>query len=65
MKPKCKLIGECGNIFNLMAVASQTLREHGMKEKVYEMQERIFTAPTYDVALSIIDDYVEIEEKEG
>lgn len=43
-KPKCPLIGQDGNIFNLMGIASKTLKRNGM----------------YDEALSIIDEYVEI-----
>ena len=29
-KPSCPLVGQNGNIFNLMAVASQALRQNGM-----------------------------------
>ena len=36
MKPKCKLIGEDGNIFNLMSIASKTLKETGMEEEAKE-----------------------------
>lgn len=31
-KPKCPLIGANGNIFNLLGMASRTLRENGLKE---------------------------------
>ena len=31
-KPDCPLIGADGNIFNLLGIASRTLREHGLKE---------------------------------
>lgn len=61
MKPKCKLIGEDGNIFNLMGIASRTLKEAGMKEEAAEMFNRITTtAKSYSEALSIISEYVEI-----
>ena len=30
-KPKCALIGKDGNIFNLMGIASRTLKRNNMK----------------------------------
>lgn len=36
-KPDCPLIGADGNIFNLLGIASRTLREHGLKEQAKEM----------------------------
>ena len=60
-KPDCPLIGEDGNIFNLMGIASRTLRENGMAEKAKEMTTRITQgAQSYDEALSIIGEYVNI-----
>lgn len=35
-KPDCPLIGADGNIFNLLGIASRTLREHGLKEQARE-----------------------------
>ncbi|MBO5386861.1 MAG: hypothetical protein J6A59_01780 [Lachnospiraceae bacterium] len=62
-KPGCKLIGENGNIFNLMSIASNTLKNNGMREKAEEMKERIMggEAQSYDEALRIIMEYVEVE----
>lgn len=39
-KPDCPLIGADGNIFNLLGIASRTLREHGLKEQAKEMAGR-------------------------
>ena len=61
-KPDCPLIGENGNIFNLAGIAANTLREHGMKEQAEEMKERIFSSHSYEEALGIIDEYVNITE---
>lgn len=36
-KPDCPLIGADGNIFNLLGIASRTLREHGLKEQAKDM----------------------------
>ena len=59
-KPRCKLIGEDGNIFNLMGIASRTLKEAGMKDKADEMVKRIMESGSYMEALAIISEYVEI-----
>ena len=59
-KPNCKLIGEDGNIFNLMARASKTLRENGLSEEATKMCERITASGGYDEALCIIGEYVNI-----
>ena len=59
-KPDCKLIGEDGNIFNLMARAARTLRENNLSEEAQEMRERITSSGSYDEALCIIGEYVNI-----
>lgn len=59
-KPDCPLIGQNGNIFNLMGLASRTLREHGMEEQAREMRERVMSSESYDKALCILGDYVNI-----
>lgn len=59
-KPKCPLIGQDGNIFNLMGIASRTLKRNGMSNESKEMCSRITSSGSYDEALSIIDEYVEI-----
>ena len=59
-KPDCKLIGEDGNIFNLMARAARTLRENNLSEEAKEMRDRITSSGSYDEALCIIGEYVNI-----
>ena len=59
-KPDCRLIGEDGNIFNLMGLAARTLRHNGLAEQASEMTERITGCGSYDEALCIIGDYVNI-----
>ncbi len=63
-KPKCALIGEDGNIFHLMGIASRTLRNNNMEEEAKEMVIRIEESKCYDEALAIISDYVEITSRE-
>lgn len=62
-KPDCALIGEDGNIFNLMAVASKTLKVYNMADKAEEMCKRIKSSGSYDEALCIIGEYVNITSK--
>ena len=60
-KPDCELIGQDGNIFNLMGIASRTLRDNDMNDQATEMIKRIQTgAKDYYDALNIIGEYVNI-----
>lgn len=65
VKPRCALIGEDGNIFNLMGKVSRTLKRNGMQEEATEMRNRITRGEkSYEDALMILQDYVEIISKE-
>ena len=59
-KPECKLSGENGNIFHLLAVASRTLKENGLTSEADEMWQKATSSSSYEEALSIIGDYVTI-----
>ena len=61
-KPDCELIGRDGNIFNLIGIASRTLRQNGLQEQAEEMRSRIMDGdcPSYGAALGIIGEYVNI-----
>ena len=60
VKPDCELIGKDGNIFNLMGIASRTLRQNGMEAEAREMTDRITKSGSYHEALGIIGEYVNI-----
>ena len=64
-KPKCALIGKDGNIFNLMGIASRTLRNNNMKEEAKEIVIRIEESKSYNEALCIIGEYVDITDEAG
>ena len=64
-KPDCALIGENGNIFNLAGIAAGTLREHGMKEQAEEMKSRVCSSHSYEEALCIIGEYVNVTSGDG
>ncbi len=59
-KPDCPLIGEDSNVFNLMGIASRTLRRNDMADEAKEMCERITSSDSYEEALGIIGEYVNI-----
>ena len=63
-KPDCALIGQDGNIFNLIGIAARTLREHDLKDQAKEMKDRVFASGSYGEALCIIGEYVNITDSE-
>ena len=62
VKPDCELIGQDGNIFNLMGIASHTLKKNGMADEAKEMCSRVTSSGSYCEALNIIGDYVNITD---
>ena len=60
VKPDCELID--GNIFNLMGIASHTLKQNGMADEAKEMCSRVTSSGSYCEALNIIGDYVNITD---
>lgn len=63
-KPDCPLIGADGNVFNLMGIASKTLKGIGMTNEAKEMCDKIMQSGSYNDALNIIGDYVTITDHE-
>ena len=59
-KPRAKLIGADGNVFNLLGIASKALKRAGLGDEAREMQERVFKAASFDEALSIMTEYVDV-----
>jgi hypothetical protein len=59
-KPKCKLIGKDSNIFNLLGIASQTLERAKQYESAKKMLDRAVQCKSYDEALVVIQDYVDV-----
>lgn len=64
-KPDCELIGQDGNIFNLMGIASHTLKQNGMADEAKEMCSRVTSSDSYCEALNIIGEYVNITDSSG
>ena len=61
-KPDCALIGESGNIFHLAGKAAQTLKQNGMRLEAREMLDKVMSSGSYDEALGVIGDYVNITD---
>lgn len=59
-KIQVQLIGEDGNIFNLLGIVSKALKRNNQEDKVEEMCDRVYNSNSYQEALSIIQDYVDI-----
>ena len=60
VKPDCPLIGENGNIYNLVGIASRTLKRNGLSDEASEMREKVFGSGSYEEALGMIGEYVNI-----
>ena len=59
-KPNCPLIGQDENIFNLVGIASRTLKRNGLSDEASEMTAQVFNSGSYEEALGIIGEYVNI-----
>lgn len=60
IKPDCPLSRQNGNIYNLVGTAERTLKRNGLYERATEMSENVFKSGSYEEALSIIGEYVNI-----
>ena len=58
---KCRLVGENGNVFNLISLVSKCLRSNGFPELEKEFKDYCMNAKSYDEVLMIIQTYVEVE----
>ncbi len=63
-KPDCPLLGADGNIYNLLGIASRTLKQNGMDAQAKEMLARATSSGSYYEALNIIGEYVNITSTE-
>jgi len=60
-KPTCKLIGEDGNVFNIIGRVDRALRRAGMFTQAKEFQRKAFASEGYDEVLQLAMQYVEVE----
>lgn len=64
-KPVAALIGQNGNIFNLLAIARRALYRNGQIEESDRMVSEVQQSHSYNQALEIIGRYVEFGEAPG
>ncbi|NCB43394.1 MAG: hypothetical protein EOM59_12355 [Clostridia bacterium] len=65
MKPVCKLIGQNGNVFNLIGITRKTLKDHGLQQELDQFDQRFNeikdnSGSYYDV-LNLIAEFVTVE----
>jgi len=59
-KPEVKLLGENGNIFNLLGIACSALEKENLKAEAKELRSKIFSCGSYDEALQLIMQYCDV-----
>lgn len=59
-KPKCVLVGEDGNVFNIIGKVSKILKRKGQPEQAKEFTDKAFEAQSYDEVLRLASDYVDV-----
>jgi len=59
-KPKCKLVGEDGNVFNIIGIVVKTLKRAGMSVEAEEFKTKAFASKSYDDVLCLCFEYVEV-----
>ena len=57
IKPNAKVIGQDGNVFNLIGICSKALKKEGLNAEAKEMTTKVFSAASYDEALVIMGEY--------
>lgn len=64
-KTTCKLIGENGNVFNLIGIAQRALRKDGKYDEATEMADKIMNeCKSYNESLCVLMEYVEEPDEE-
>lgn len=64
METKCnmrvKLLGEDGNIFNLVGLTTGAMKKAGFRKEAEELSEKVWECESYDEALTLIMTYVDV-----
>lgn len=58
-KPLAPIIGADSNVYNLIGICSQALKNAGYPDKAKDMTNRIISSGSYEEALSIMCEYIE------
>jgi hypothetical protein len=57
----CNLVGEDGNVFNIIAMVRRALRKAGQKNTAEEFVQRAFACQSYDEVVTLVVAYVDVE----
>jgi hypothetical protein len=60
-KPVVTFTGHDGNVFALLGLCTRALKKNDQKDLAKELTEKVFASESYDEALHIMMDYVEVE----
>lgn len=64
MKPRCKIIGENGNVFNLIAIVRNTLKREGLTQELSDFdtdfEQLKQNGGDYNDVLALIMKYVQV-----
>ena len=60
-KPTVKLVGQDGNVFNIIGLVSKALIKAHQQDKEKEFTNRVFNATSYDKVLQLAMEYCEVE----
>lgn len=59
-KPTVQLVGEDGNVFNIIGLVSRALKKAGQPEQAKEFTARAFQARSYDEVLRLTFEYADV-----
>lgn len=60
-KPVCKLVGEDGNVFNIIGRVRRALRYAGERDAAEEFVRRALACQSYGEVLALVLAYVDVE----
>lgn len=61
MKPTCELTGTNGNVFALASKVVKALKKAGLHKEATEFSKQLVTMQSYDAALQLMMQFVEVE----
>lgn len=59
-KPVCVLVGQDGNVFNIIGRVSKALKRVGQADRANEFATKAFRAGSYNEVLNLCHDYVDV-----
>jgi len=59
-KPPCRLVGEDGNVFNVIGRVRRALNDAGQGDRAREFVRRAMAAQSYDEVLGLCWEYVDV-----